>query len=347
MAQPKIFVTGATGFIGRNLVRRLTDAGCAVVCLVRKSAKSDFLREMPGVTVVYGEMSDEAVLEECIRGAETVYHIAGCVTALSLADMLRVNVGYTEKVAKACARQPRPPVLVYVSSLSAAGPARKRRPHVESDVPAPISQYGTSKLAAERALRKYADRVPITVVRPPIVFGPHDIHFRCWMENVRRLGIFFIPVYRPYYFSFVYSEDLVRMLLLAGERGERLPAESEVTPATDPGQGIYYAGYAKHISYLQLGRYMADAVGRRWVLTLSSTPIIFGLIAACGHVLGKFRRTVPLLNPDKFRESMAGQWICSAEKARRQLGFVPECTIEEALRVTAESYHSPVNSKIT
>ncbi len=336
----RVFVTGATGFIGRNLVHRLTEAGCAVVCLVRESAKSDFLRAMPGVEVVCGSLADEWVLDECIRGASAVYHVAGCISALSLADMLRVNTGYTETIARVCARQPQPPVMVYVSSLSAAGPAQERRPHVESDTPTPMSEYGTSKLAAENALRKYADRVPITVVRPPIVFGPHDVNFHMWMELVRRLGVFVVPIYRPFYFSFVYSEDLVRMLILAAARGERLPADSAWTAETDPGQGIYYVGFQKHISYLQLGHYMADAVGRKRVFTLSSTPILFSIVAWCGHWMGKFMRHVPLLNPDKFHEVMAGQWICSAEKARRQLGFEPEMTFEEALRVTADSYHS-------
>jgi len=86
---------------------------------------------------------------------------------------MRVNAAGVGAVAQACADQRDRPVLVLVSSLAAAGPSGER-PTVESDPPMPVSHYGRSKLAGEQMAMKFADALPITVVRPCIVFGAGD-----------------------------------------------------------------------------------------------------------------------------------------------------------------------------
>lgn len=331
-----IFVTGATGFVGRNLVEKLISSGNRVRCLVRKSSRADFLKEMPAVEVFYGDLFDETLLRQCISGVSTVYHVAGCVTALTQQEMLDVNAGYTRKIAEICAEQPTPPVVVYVSSLAAAGPSAKNRPHVESDVPAPVSHYGISKLAAENALREYADRVPISVVRPGIVFGRYDVLFRPWLTSVKRTGIFFVPAYRSTSFSLVPVDDVIQIMLAAAECGERLPANDARTPETDQGQGIYYAASPPPVSYLQMGKVFGKAVGRRRVITVAAGKWIFFLVCRVGLLIGKWTGKTPPLNPDKYREAMAEGWACSGEKAERQLGVPPEMPLEEALKKTAE-----------
>src|SRR5690606_26306971 len=64
--------------------------------------------------------------------------------------------------------------FVYVSSISTAGPSRPGEPRLEDDPPAPVSWYGESKLEGEREVAQYQDRFGVTVVRPPIVYGPAD-----------------------------------------------------------------------------------------------------------------------------------------------------------------------------
>lgn len=315
-----VFVTGGTGFVGRNLVEYLLEEGAEVTCLVRKNSRHDFLRR-PGIRLVVGELSDEKVLKDCLSGVSRVFHVAGSVAAFSYEEMLAVNCHLTETIAAVCAQQENPPVFLYVSSLAAAGPAESTtRLWVESDFPRPISDYGRSKLAAEYALRQYAARLPITIVRPPMVFGRYGKEMQKWLQTIRNLGIFFIPACRPYRFSMIDAEDLAKLMVLASEKGERLPAD-EAGVIRNPGEGIYYASHWVYPSYLEMGQLFGSAVGRRHVLTFPISPPVSYLGAYLCYWWSRWCGRPMLPNPDKVREGLAGSWLCSAEKARRQLGF--------------------------
>jgi nucleoside-diphosphate-sugar epimerase len=103
-----------------------------------------------------------------------VYHLAGLVKAIQVRQLYQVNCQGVANVARACAAQITPPTLLVISSLAAMGPSSPQRPRLESDPPAPVSHYGRSKLAGEQAARQWARDAPITILRPPVVFGERD-----------------------------------------------------------------------------------------------------------------------------------------------------------------------------
>ncbi|MDO4574371.1 MAG: NAD-dependent epimerase/dehydratase family protein [Planctomycetia bacterium] len=331
----KVLVTGATGFVGRNFVSRLLSLGADVVCPVRNAKKAESLAQA-GAEIVAGDLADEAFLARSVAGREVVFHIAGSLSAYGYEDMAAVNVGLTEKIVRICASQEKPPVFLYVSSLAAMGPSRSAtRPHLEGDVPAPISMYGRSKYAAETMLRKYAGRVPITVVRPPMIFGPGDQEVRKWLETIRRTGFFLIPILRPWHFSMVYVDDVSQVLLLAAEKGERLPATGA---SRKPGEGIYFVAQNEHPSYLEMGQLFGDAMGKKRVRTVATSWPLAYLAGFCCECFVRWTGRPPMQpNVDKVREGIAGHWTCSAEKARRQLGFEPEGTLAQQLEKTVRS----------
>src|SRR5207237_1229875 len=140
---PTVAVTGASGFIGSNLTAHL-------------SARGDYVRAVR-------RPFDRPDLIETLRGCEVVVHLAGVVAAARDDEYVAANVTATRVVAEstraAGAR------LVHISSLAAAGPASRAAPRVEDDPPAPMTAYGRSKLAGERAIEGVRG-LQWTILRP-------------------------------------------------------------------------------------------------------------------------------------------------------------------------------------
>lgn len=302
-----VLVTGGTGFIGPVLVRQLVSRGDRVRCLVRTH------RALPvGVEAVVGDVTQPGSLPSALRDVDVVYHLAGATVVCHPLEYRRANAWGTRNLARACAALPRPPRVVYLSSLAAAGPAVDGRPREEADPPAPVSHYGKSKLAGEAALRAVADRVPTTVVRGVSVFGPGDPN-TLRLFRAAKLGLNGVPGTGDLGTAWIYVDDMARALLAAEERGARL--------TSDPAAGVYYAALAEQPTMAEVGSLAGRAVGRADVRTVG-TPRWF--CTAWGRVIDvvvALTRQPRLLTSDKMREILAGSWTCSAAKAERELGF--------------------------
>ena len=218
----KVLVTGASGFIGTHLVSALAERGDEVTCLVRRTSRVEPLREA-GARFVYGDVTDRASIVPAVQGQQIVYHVAGCTAALAARKFYYVNQRGVANIAQACAGQTTPPILITVSSLAAAGPSHDGAPMTERHPSRPVSHYGHSKRAGERAAEHFADRVPITIVRPPIVVGERDRLALPLFRSVARFGVHLVPGLDQRRFSLIHADDLVQLLILAAERGKRLP----------------------------------------------------------------------------------------------------------------------------
>jgi nucleoside-diphosphate-sugar epimerase len=261
-----------------------------------------------------------------------VFHLAGLVKALRTEDFLRVNAGGVESVAAACADRAQRPVLIVVSSLAAAGPCAGDQPRVEGDSPAPVSAYGRSKLAGELAAARYATKLSISVVRPPIVFGPGDRGVLEMFRPIAQSGLHVVPCWEERRVSLIHVADLVSLLLLAAEKGERL------RPDGAPGQGVYFVAAEHDPTYAELGQAMAKALGRKRAIIVHMPGPLSRLVGLCGDALGRVRQRAGWVNSDKMAEALAGPWTCSSAKARRQLGYSPAATLAERLGETAQWY---------
>lgn len=330
----KVLVTGASGFIGTHLVATLMARGDDVACLVRRTSKVEPLVAL-GARLVYGDVTDPDSLPAAVAGQEVVYHLAGRTLALKDRQFYEVNRRGIAHVAKACAGQTTPPVLIYVSSLAAAGPAVDGRPRVESDPPSPVSHYGRSKRSGEHAAESFAHRVPITVVRPPIVLGQGDRLGLPLFRSAIRFGVHLAPGLRPQRFSLIHADDLVNLLILAAERGKRLPPLGQ--RGDSAAQGYYFAACELDPTYADLGRLVAESVGRNVLVIPTAMPVV-RTVAAVGEAISQVSQHPLLMNLDKVREIAAGSWLCSAQAARDELGFEVEAPLLERLRQTAEWY---------
>lgn len=328
-----VLVTGASGFIGRHLVQRLRERGYRVSCLAHATSRNDE-PQSTGAERIAGDVTDREAMGRVLEvsQASIVLHLAGLVKALWTADFARVNAGGVEAVAGACADRADPPVLVVVSSLAAVGPCTVGRPRVEGDSPTPVSAYGRSKLAGEQAAGTYAAGVPISIVRPPIVFGPGDRGVLELFRPIARWGIHAVPGRGECRVSLIHVADLVEGLILAAEKGERLH------PGGSPGQGVYFMAAEDEPTYTELGQAMATALARRRATVVHMPRPLMRLVGLCGDGIGRIRRRPGWMNSDKIAEALAGSWTCSSAKARTQLGWLPAAGLADRLRETAQWY---------
>jgi dihydroflavonol-4-reductase len=328
-----VLVTGASGFIGQHLVRRLIERGDRVSCLVRAASRVDELKSV-GAGLFIGDVTDRAGIERALAVSQAgiVFHLAGLTKALRTDDFLRANAGGVESVAAACADRADKPVLIVVSSLAAAGPCAEGQPRVESDAPIPVSAYGRSKLAGEQAAARYAGVVPISIVRPPMVFGSGDRGMLEMFRPIARWGIHVVPGRGERCFSLIHVADLVEGLLLAAEKGERLH------PNGSPGQGVYFMATEDNPTYAELGQAIAAALGKKRAAVVRLPGPLVQLIGLCGDAMARIRQRSGWVNSDKIIEALAGSWTCSSAKARTQLCWFPVAALAKRLYETAQWY---------
>lgn len=331
---PRSLVTGATGFVGANLAEQLSQRGWDVRCLVRDPARAEHLRQL-GVEVEIGSLDDPASLARAVRGVDLVFHAAGRVHALGENQFTADNVVGTRNVAEACARESQPPTLVFISSLAAAGPSVAGQPRREGEVDQPISAYGRSKLAAERTAAEWAGEIPLSIVRPPIIFGPRDRSSLKLFRSVNFARLHPVPGLRQLPVSLVHVEDLCDALLRVAESGTRVAPIGNGSFAIAP--ATYYVAAERTVTYGDLGRLAARALGRR----VAVTPLprfMFWVVGGAVEVIGRVRGKPGLLNLDKIREAMASGWECSDAKLRQELGYQQAASLEDRFQQTATWY---------
>lgn len=330
----QVLVTGATGFIGTHLVERLLESGIAVRAFVRDPSKAPSLRDRVAELAV-GCLEDVGSLVAAADNVAVVYHLAGRISGMTRESFQDVNTAGTRAVLEAAAAQSRPPVVLLVSSLAAAGPSPPGRPRVESDPCQPISHYGQSKRDAESVAHQWAGSVPITIVRPPIVYGPGD---RATLAIFRSLswGVHLDPTRKGSRFSLVHVQDLVEGMIEAAARGQRISMSARDENWT----GYYYISGEEAPTYLALGALVADAVGRRRWINLRPPPWLTTGIAGMQEELCRALGRSSMVTRDKVREATAGSWWCSAQRAREEIGFEPSRRLGDGLPATAKWYRT-------
>ncbi len=330
----RILVTGATGFIGGHLAETLTRNGFETRCLVRNGSDTTRLTKL-GASLVVGDVTRSHGLDQAVEGVDVVFHLAGKVVAHSHAEMLRANEQGTELIAAACARQKTQPTLVVVSSVAAAGPVERNRIRLEKDGVAPVSKYGHSKHLGELAAARWADKLPMSVVRPGVIFGPGDRVTLPIFDAIARYGVHPFVGRGKMNVSLLYVNDLIRLLLKVAQYGERLSHPENNSLLS--GDGVYFAAHDVAPSYREFGEMIAGEMEKRCIPIPLFPPAAF-VLAATNQLLSRIRRRPDGLNIDKIREATQPSWAVSNQKAKRQLSWSPQASLAEQIQATIAWY---------
>jgi nucleoside-diphosphate-sugar epimerase len=310
-------VTGAGGFLGGALVRALLARGDRVRALVRRPA--DALGG-PGVEVVTGDATDPATLRAALRGCELVFHLAGIRRSTDPAEFMRVNAGSTRAILDACVAAA-PPLsgFVLAGSLAAAGPSRTA---LREEAPLePVEPYGASKAEAERIALSFADRLPVSVARPPRIMGPGDRENLFFFRLAKaRLALDLGD--RP--LSWIDVDDCARgFLAIAGHPASR-------------GQAFFLAS-RETTTALGLMEAAARALGVRARRVRLPDAVVRGLAAAAEVATEITGRRLPL-NRKLAAQVLAPGWLCDPAKARERLGFEARTPLAASIERAARWY---------
>lgn len=159
MAARLVALTGATGFLGRHVALAVAERGLRLRILARREPVHPLWRNL-ACEVVQGGLEDAAALVRLLQGADVAIHLAGLVRARTRREFLRVNGDGAGQVAATLRRVAPTAHLVGISSLAAREPQ--------------LSPYAESKRAGEVAMAEAMGSGRLTIVRPPVVYGPWD-----------------------------------------------------------------------------------------------------------------------------------------------------------------------------
>jgi len=320
----RVCVTGATGFIGAALVRRLLQAGASVRALARPSARADEL-ETRGVEVVRGDLRDAAAVARAVEGAEVVYHTAAKVEGPgSREEFIETNVCGTQHVFRACIRQGVRHV-VHISSIAVYGLAQQGE-LINEDTPFDGSpdkrdSYAQSKIEADQYVvtNSWKTELAVTILRPGIVYGPGRplptalLGFRL----DRRYVVF---GRRGQRFPLTYVENLVDAMELVGRETKGGLRQYIVIDDEHLTLGEYHAVREQvektRTLFLPGWLLLIGDVGREilvWFLTLGSTPD------------GVWRRQI--------RRALQDRWY-DTRRIREETGWAPRVPLREAIEQT-------------
>ncbi len=301
-----IALTGATGFVGAALARRLTTAGHRIQALIRPAS----IHKQPADIAarwIEGDLDDMQSLGRLVNGVDAVIHCAGAVRGATREQFNRVNADGLARLVQATVKQHPPPRLLLISSLVA------REPH--------LSHYAASKHQGEKVLADQSDQLSWTIYRPGAVYGPGDREmlpvFR-WMAK----GIAPVLGSGNGRFSLIYVKDLADAVV---QWLDHDCCQSGTYELHDGHPG----GYSWHDVIDTVKQLRA-----KYVVRIKIPLVLVRLAAAFNLFAARTFGYTPMLTPGKVRELCHSNWICDNTALHAATGWAPRTLLPEGLQQT-------------
>jgi nucleoside-diphosphate-sugar epimerase len=316
----KYFVTGATGFIGGEIVKQLIGRGHKVAALVRSPEKAGILKAL-GVEIHPGDITDRDTLTTPMTGVDGVFHAAAWYKVgvkEPLADA--INVEGTRNVLQTM-RALGIPRGVYTSTVAVFSDTKGAVPDETYRYDGPhLSEYDRTKWIAHYrvAVPTIEEGLPLLIVMPGVVYGPGDTSgMHTALIDLLRGRLPMTPARTA--FCWAHVEDTARAHILAMEKGT--PGETYII--TGPRHTFEYAFD------------LAASIGRVRSPMFHPGPHVMRAMAATTSLVGRFFTMPPAFTPEALRVLAGTTYFGSNEKAVRELGFAPR-PLEEGMAQTLE-----------
>jgi nucleoside-diphosphate-sugar epimerase len=321
----RAFLTGGTGFIGRQVARKLKERGDDVVALARSAERAAPLREL-GCEVVEGDLAGVEAIRRGLDGCDSAFHVAAVykvgIPKSERKDMWDANVGGTERVLDA-AIEAGTGRIVYVSTANVFGNTHGKvvdEAYERDQSEGFLSCYDETKYRSHQIARdRIAQGAPVVIVQPTAVYGPGDHSEIGNMIDQTRQGKLRMKVFPELGLVFVHVEDVADGVLLAHDRGQI-------------GESYILGGEKSTMGGLI--EKTAELSGRK-APRMTLPPLLAKLSAPLGPLVGPALGFPPNLS-EAIRVSNGVTYFASDDKARRELGYSPR-GLGEGLRQTLEA----------
>lgn len=319
----RVLLTGANGFVGSHVLEALLQEGHQVRILIRATSDTSFIEPLlPDLDVRRGDLREAPSLRAVVEGAQAVIHCAALTAAVRRRDFYTVNAAGTRRLVEACNTAGGVERFLLVSSQAVSGPGTPERPAREEASPRPVSDYGRSKLLAERYVRRLC-RAPWTILRPTAIYGPRDSDFLLLFRSARA-GVLPLVNGGRQPLNVAYVRDVARAVAAAlgapAARGR-----------------IYHVAHPQVVTQAELGTAVANAVSTRPARLFVPHVLLYPLCLLKDAAALVSGRPSPL-NTRRIPEYAAPGWVCTTERAADELGFTAEVGLQEGARRTAAWY---------
>lgn len=319
----KALVTGASGFTGSHLVKRLVSEGYEVYALVRKESSLFRLKNVR-CKFVYGDIRDRKAIETAVKGKDIIFHLAAAWQNYDLTDrdFFDINVTGTRNLLDAALKS-KVKKFIHTSTAGVLGDV-KEIPANEQTPYNPGYAYQTTKMKGELLALDYHKKrgLPVVVIRPCGIYGPGDMRFLKLFKALKKRTFFMIGSGKKLYHP-VYIDNLVEGYLLAATKKQAIGRVYLITDKEPVEMNHLVATIAKELG-----------VQTRKI----HIPLLPVYIASV--IIGTFCKLVRIPAPIEPRrlDPFVKTRSFDISRAERELGYTPKIKLEEGIRRTAKWY---------
>lgn len=331
MANKRVLITGASGFIGSTAVDKALELGLETWAGIRKNSSREFLKDerIKFIDLKYNhpEAMKSQLTELVNKNGKFHYiiHIAGLTKARHTTEFYHVNYLQTRKLVECLIEiDAVPQAFILMSSLSVmgAGDEINYTPIKIDDKPSPDTVYGKSKLKAENWI-KGLDNFPYLIIRPTGVYGPRDKDYFILIKTINR-GLGVSAGFKKQILSFIYSEDLVDVIFKLLDKG--------IT------RKEYIVSDGDCYTDIEFNRIVMESLKKKNILNFKIPLFMVKPAAFISEKTATILGRVSTFNSDKYRIMKQRNWSCDISPLQKDIDFKPRFRLKEGVNKTIEWY---------